>query len=602
MEYGEGRGVQGIYGGLWAIPMLGHWPQGLSYGEIVVVVMVLLVMLHWLWQQGCRIMGRLTNGLITKVKWTIVILGALMLIHARIRNLGGFWIAPGLPFIGIPEWFQPRAVLGLAMANFILWGIIGLLLRAKNLSGGGRPGQHARGGIANNIYMTSPDAINTTVADLLKRTDLDEKFNILENLIKETIITQGAITHQLAVFSKFLEGLQITLPSANFLSYSLDEVSDRMEERLKGVVGLIDNVINVVEKGNTSSARGDWNKETDIKKTQTPDAEYQKNSDKPMVFKTPEEESEIRQPNNNNKLEFYNRQQHTQNQESEAENDPEPELEVNAINAGFLKTKKSQGKALGTSKQKTKPQTNTPVSAGLTSMFATMSEEEVLEQLLKRRKERKEEARKPIYLTEEEKKMSLATLDKIWKEEEQRERSLWQRKSDNDLGLLTEEEKKLSKAELKFLIRQRKQEAWVKSMKEKNIPLFRCDVCSQITTTNHRCSATSWAMPGTHKLVPITQEVIFQQTGGGDIRLKKIQRPDEGKVNKQYEALAEHLQTKILEDTRISNMLESKKPEIGDGMEVMGDTAPEPLAVNTTQLPLYPNSQLCFPNFLQSPC
>ncbi|KAH0487652.1 MAG: LOW QUALITY PROTEIN: uncharacterized protein KVP18_004660 [Porospora cf. gigantea A] len=132
------------------------------------------------------------------------------------------------------------------------------------------------------------------------------------------------------------------------------------------------------------------------------------------------------------------------------------------------------------------------------------------------RKSRGEFQRQERYLSEEEKVLSLAQLHRKWKEEAQKRANLRKesRPSDwDDLGHLEPEMLQWTKAAIRRVIWSRKQDRWLRRMRELNIPVHTCEVCSRQVTSNHRCVPTGLAVPAPGDTPYSRKELIVSQQG-----------------------------------------------------------------------------------------
>jgi hypothetical protein len=407
--------------------------------------------------------------------------------------------------------------------------------------------------ICNQIYVTAPESLTTSIEKILGKEDdsanlVSVELEDMKNNIQKNAHTQKIILEQLSTLVKHIEGLHMMLPSANFLAFSLDEMSSRMEERLDDFAEIMNIEI--------SSAGGN-RREENIGKMNNND----KNEKNEKNEKKEKNEKNLKNEKNEKDKKDQEIQVDAESSDLESENETSTEEEMAGVNVveGWKKTKNPVSKKKSVSFKPNRNMKSSLMPAASASAYSKMSEDELFEELQKKRRERREEARKPVFLTEEEQNLSVAALDKRWRDQEQKERALRRTEEEEELGVLTEEEKKLPKSELKFLIRRKKKDAWIRRMQDRNIPLFKCSVCGEITTSIHRCAATSWAIQGTKKLIPVNEEIIFQQTGTGDIRLKRIQKADSERVQLQYQALTEQLKKTEDENNRLKNLL--SKPD-----------------------------------------
>ncbi len=169
-----------------------------------------------------------------------------------------------------------------------------------------------------------------------------------------------------------------------------------------------------------------------------------------------------------------------------------------------------------------------------------MSEEALLAALKQREAVRKSQQREANqeseFLTAEERLMSLDELHRKFKLENQRrfnEAAELRRMDFEPLGQLTEQQAMLPRYAIKRLIRQKKHEAWVKDMQARGIPLFRCDVCHELTNESHKCIATRWLTSGSRNSA-ISKGVVIS-TGSSGVRVHTAPIINTTKLQKEYD-------------------------------------------------------------------
>jgi hypothetical protein len=524
------------------------WPLllRLTIVEIGVLVFILMITSIAGWRQLNRHgIFRIIGMGFTKSQWVLVSLGITYLAWLQLERIGvslAHTIATTINATHIIHWEIVKTG-----TIVLLTVIIKGLPWARLLNIGGRPGQSKQvPQVSNQIYVTSPESLASTIQKELTRDEQKADNSMkssrnLEQVLQENVTTQNLILGQLAAVNKYIEGLQMTLPSANFLAFSLDEFSSRIEERLDDFA----EIMNVYDGPINHSNGGELDQNSNKGREKGTGAGLGREED---------EERNGRKGEQTGKGGVHSKTKaHDSHEEDQlgTEDEESEENEINTANLQWKRVKKDPSKKPPAPKAKI----SRPLSQEEAKNCTQMTEDELFELLQKKRRERREEARKPVFLTEEEKKLSVTALDKHWREQEQRERLSRRKQDEVELGTLTEEEKRLPRSELKFLIRQKKEAAWIKRMQDRKVPLFRCEVCSQVTTTNHRCAATSWATQGTKRLVPITEEIIFQQVGTGDIKLKRIQRTDKERIQQQHQVLTEQLKKNDDENKRLTNLL-----------------------------------------------
>jgi hypothetical protein len=244
-------------------------------------------------------------------------------------------------------------------------------------------------------------------------------------------------------------------------------------------------------------------------------------------------------------------------------------LMVNVTEGGWTKVKGKLGKKRITPEdKKLSPGTLIPKAQALEYM--QMSEEQLLDHLREKEQVRREERKKPKFLSDDEKNLSLAKLDRKWREKDRLEKLLRQQENQDDLGTLSLDERKLPKNEIKAILRQRKYEAWVRRMQAKGVTLTECPICHELGTSGHRCMQMPWTLAGRKGFIPVHDGLVVSHKGGGDVRLRKLQQVDQERLQKQYEALTEQKQQAEAQQLRISKLLQP--PEQDTSMQVVIDT------------------------------
>lgn len=166
--------------------------------------------------------------------------------------------------------------------------------------------------------------------------------------------------------------------------------------------------------------------------------------------------------------------------------------------------------------------------------------EEAQEFLRSRTQQRRPAARG---LTDAEKLLSLDALDYKWRSEEYMRR---QSQEEDNLGYLTEEQKNMPIYEVKRLIRGRKQQLFFERKKAEGIPVFRCDTCQEwyMGEGSHHCTKTGWKLVGQNKDIPVSNQFVVTQRGGGDVRVRRMTTVDEERLTTQHDALVKYKKDK----------------------------------------------------------
>lgn len=309
-------------------------------------------------------------------------------------------------------------------------------------------------------------------------------------------------------FSSFMETLSLTLPSSNFLAYTMDELTTTIENKFE-------NLTDIMSKANVM--------------------------DQQTSHCIDEREIQGYQVNVI---------------ENDSVNRRVPNKQRGPRNNPLLFPYSSSGDPAASASSRLEE----IVSESLAEEYAQMTPQQLLRKLQSEEKKRREEARKPRFLNEEERLMDMDSLDKKWKEEERALREQKGEKSKQEqilLGSLSKEEKELSVTEIRKLIRQKKYENWVRKMTALGVELDVCKVCNEFAGKAHRCLPTNWVV-ATKKGeagIPVKTEIIVTNSGSGGIKLRGIKNVDEKKLQKQYEAVVEQKRKMEEEEQRIKHLL-----------------------------------------------
>jgi hypothetical protein len=202
---------------------------------------------------------------------------------------------------------------------------------------------------------------------------------------------------------------------------------------------------------------------------------------------------------------------------------------------------------------------------------------------------RQQEIAATMYLTEDEQQLTLDELHRKWKVEAQQTRSERPKLNRFDwegLGTLTEEQKLLPRHEIRKIIKNRKYDRWVASMKAQGIPLHQCDICQELATENHRCLATRWTTEGQRG---VRKGLVITQTGRGAIRLHEKQIIDQTALNKEYEEIAK-LKREV--EDRMNRIKGALASDPSTDVEMINPTTIiEPESPSTPALPPTPPSE-----------
>ena len=412
-----------------------------------------------------------------------------------------------------------------------------------------------------NIYLMTPESLtNVIIKALTPAGDCDHPMP-LKTLIEEFTVFKTDVQQQFNNIENYLQTFYGNVPSANFVSFSFDDLCNRMEDRFKELESIVVTRLDMLDES-LAKENGILNGyESDHKESITeiePEAEALTRYKSHMIASNITTQANVIQESAHmGKAAYQSKAVCIINPVTELETTP---AGVNAIGDTWKKvagkTHKKDGRP---SKPRTLPKVNNPhIPETQLNQYAAMSEDELFNHLIKIRKERREEAAKPKYLTEEEKTLTVAELDRRFRERERLEKEGRMERSKQDLGVLSMEERALPISELKNLIKRRRYDAWVKDMTEQGIPLHRCTVCGELATQRHRCMSTSWSTIGKSGALPIKKELIMTQSGGGDVRLRQIRQVDPDELEKRHAAIVAEKKKMEIENERLNRLLDAK--------------------------------------------
>jgi hypothetical protein len=566
---------------------LSAFPGAISGAEVAATVLVGVAAVSLLFDRlDPRSLLRVIWRTFAWARGLLVMLGVIILGGAQIyklstaaierawitlSNTATSWNTRGhLPYYFVLQFVLTLSV-GVVLGACIIW------VRGK--SSGGRPGHpksagdEARQPITSNVYMMSPELLANRTASAVTANPYPTGQNQpWETLTREVAQLKEAVD-ELASMKSYLEAIYLSGPSANYVSFALDEVADKLDDhhekieqlltsRVQGPIAGIDRIEETVEnKGGEKNSILKQKKETE--------ASGETNNSKKTLDGSPKRSVRQIDPDSGS-------------ESNREDSDMDEEDLVRAINTiqGWVKTKtkaiEKSPKPATTPKKKPEPL----ISPGRADELAKLTEEDLYEELQRKRKQKREEKKRPIFLTEEEKQLPLVELERRWKEEERREKA--DKRLVEDLGTLNDEEKNLSKGEIKALLRQRKYEAWVRRMRAQGIPLRWCDTCQELATSRHLCMQTPWMLQGRRGALPVKDGLILSQKGTGDVKLQKRMLIDTEQVDKQFEALADQKRQMASRHARIEKLLkhttESNEPQEEVSVVVdatMDQTAPQ---------------------------
>ena len=426
----------------------------------------------------------------------------------------------------------------------------------------------------NNIYLMTPENLTNVITKALSPTTNGSGHSVtLQSLIEEFMIFKTDVQQQFNNIESYLQTFYGNVPSANFVSFSFDDLYNKVEDKFhileNNITSRLDTFNKMIAKENITPIEYDLEDEaisSDIYSESEADIP---NHSVPISKHTPQVNAILGSTRLRKDI-----------QGTKAVSFASPEMgrketnvvEVNAIGDTWKKvTAKTQKKGINNKpiKPRTSPKPDSSVTEAQLHQYANMNEDELFNHLVKLRKERREEAAKPKYLTEEEKKLSVVELDRRFREKERLEKEARIEQSKQDLGTLSLREQALPISEIKGLIKQRRYEAWVKDMTDQGVPLHRCTVCGELATQKHRCMSTSWSTMGKSGALPIKKELIMTQSGGGDVRLRQIRQIDPEELEKRHAAIVAEKKKIEIENERLTRLLEAKVDP--PGAEVVDD-------------------------------
>ena len=434
----------------------------------------------------------------------------------------------------------------------------------------------------NNIYLMTPESLTNVITKALTPATDSNHITSVKDLVEEFTVFKSDVQQQFNNIENYLQTFYGNVPSANFVSFSFDDLCNRMEDKFKELENIMITKLEMLDESIVKENRmiNKYMSENEIAAINIePELQtFAPQQSQVTILKATNRADIMQEAGHIGENTFRSKAVRFVNPVMELEAIP---AEVNAIGDTWKKvagkTQKRDGKP---AKSRALPKSNPSIPEAQASQYANMSEDELFNHLVKIRKERREEAAKPKYLTEEEKMLTVAELDRRLRERERLEKEQRIEQSKQDLGMLSKEEQALPISELKNLIKQRRYEAWVKDITEQGIPLHRCTVCGELATQRHRCMSTSWSTIGKSGALPIKKELIMTQSGGGDVRLRQIRQIDPDELEKRHAAIMAEKKKIEIENERLNRLLEAKADppstaNVDDNhMEVIVDVEP----------------------------
>ena len=297
-------------------PFLMRVLQDLSAFEVGIVLTVLGILVVAARRQLSRLcVLRLCGMIVREIQWGVVTLGMLYL---GIRRFGDWGSDYSQTSLTKSTW---RPITLVVVTSCVTVGIVGAIWAMVQLIGSSawfpkRPGKSdgKSENISNQIYVTAPESLTASIEKLLElENKLDHSTSLrlqdVATCMKENMNTQQAILSQLSTVIQHIEGLQMMLPSANFLAFSLDEMSNRIDERLDVFAEIMNIKINQPEE------QGRWEQDGRIENENKEKNEKIEKSKK--IEKT--EKNEKKEKNEKNKKNEKNEKNEAENRENEEE-------------------------------------------------------------------------------------------------------------------------------------------------------------------------------------------------------------------------------------------------------------------------------------------
>lgn len=187
--------------------------------------------------------------------------------------------------------------------------------------------------------------------------------------------------------------------------------------------------------------------------------------------------------------------------------------------------------------ERSQPRTTTPMTDELHGRLGGVSQEEALRILQNEAKLRKDEARRPKYLTEEEK---LLSADELYLHLKQQ--NLLAREADflDQLPILPPDARTWSVTDIKRWFRDQRHEQWAVRKLHEGKTLFICPQCNRARDAEaHRC-VSLWSRTAVNRSgVPTYQRTVLTPSTTGSFRVATTTTPDHQRVVQLQEQLTD---------------------------------------------------------------
>jgi hypothetical protein len=175
--------------------------------------------------------------------------------------------------------------------------------------------------------------------------------------------------------------------------------------------------------------------------------------------------------------------------------------------------------------------------------FAGKTQDEVVKELARRERERRNVERGPENLSEQEKALaasSLATLDREW-----RQKAGIQVKTTDyiEIGTLDAEQQHLPRQAIRKIIQSRRTACFVQRLKDQGREVIRCEQCGQLSPTDspHNCFfAAGWSRNTTKDGIPANKGILFSQQGKGGVHIRPKIAVDPERAKQNYDKMIQY--------------------------------------------------------------
>jgi hypothetical protein len=217
------------------IRFLGSVTQDLSPGELAMVGALGIVLSTVIWGQiSRRCIVEVVRRIFLRLRLGIILFGILFLVISRLYG----WASQqtGELTSAMREFDNNRAAKGelpilatIKVVVYTLGAVIGVvsLVWAVYKTTGGRPGQPKQQ-VANNIYMVSPDSMASKVTQVL---DAAPKTPEVQDISDRFARELAEIKSEMSDLKSFFQEMYLSNPSANFVSFMLEDLTTKVEDR-----------------------------------------------------------------------------------------------------------------------------------------------------------------------------------------------------------------------------------------------------------------------------------------------------------------------------------------------------------------------------------